>query len=163
MPSRTNQPGSDSLSLIEKVIVLKSVDLFARVPDSALCAVAASLGEIRIAAGQPVFHKGDPGDAMYLVVAGRLRVHDGAQTIDGLAEHQVFGEMALLDAQPRSASVTAVEDSLLLRLDQDDFDDLLAGQPAVGRGLILVLSERLRARLGDLARLEGTKPAERDR
>ena len=106
-----------------------------------------------MSAGQTVFEKDDPGDGLYLVVDGEVRVHRGAHTLNHLGEGDVFGEMALLDAEPRMASVTAVADTLLLRLAQEPFFELMDDRPEVARGIIRVLSQRLRARARELGEL----------
>ncbi|MFN8465017.1 MAG: Npt1/Npt2 family nucleotide transporter [Caldilineaceae bacterium] len=141
------------LSTIERVIILKTVSIFASVPDDTLAAVAGALDEVEVAAGTTVFSKGDLGQAMYIIVAGSVRIHDGEQTINRLGTYDVFGEMALLDSEPRSASVTADEDTLLLRLQQDDFFELFEDHSAIARGIIQVLSRRLRARSEEIAKL----------
>ena len=79
-----------------------------------------------------------------------MRVHSGAHTLNQLKEREVFGEMALLDPEPRLASVTAVVDTRLLRLDQAPFYELLEDRIEVARGIIQMLSQRLRARVADL-------------
>ncbi len=81
-----------------------------------------------------------------MIVSGRVRVHDGAHTLNYLEEGEVFGEMALLDPEPRSASVTAVEATQLLRLDQQSFQELLEERAEIARGIIQVLTRRLRER-----------------
>lgn len=141
------------LTTIEKVIILKDVDLFAETPDELLAEVGELLAEVEIAAGQPVFTKGEAGDCLYIVVSGRVRVHDSALTINMLGESEVFGEMALLDPETRMASVTAETDSLLLRLDQESFYELMDTRSEVARGIIRVLSSRLRSRVQEIATL----------
>ena len=71
---------------------------------------------------------------MYIIVDGRVRVHDGDQTIAYLGARDIFGELAVLDAEPRSASVTAEVDTHLFRLDQDAFYELMADRFEVARG-----------------------------
>jgi hypothetical protein len=141
------------LSTVERVIILKTVNIFTTVPDDTLAAVAAVLEEVEVGADMPIFHKGDLGQAMYVIVAGSVRVHDGDQIINQLGVYDVFGEMALLDAEPRSASVSAQEDTLLMRLRQEDFFDLFDDHSAIARGIIQVLSRRLRDRSDEIARL----------
>ncbi|MEZ4516764.1 MAG: cyclic nucleotide-binding domain-containing protein [Chloroflexota bacterium] len=139
------------LSTIEKVILLKDVELFSEMPDELVAQVASLLSEMELAAGQPVFDKGDPGDSLYIIVDGEVRVFDGDQTINYLGESEVFGEMALLDAEPRMASVMATADTLLLRLEQEPFFDLMESRSEVARGVIRVLSARLRRRVEEIA------------
>jgi hypothetical protein len=141
------------LSAIEKVLILKTVGIFAEIPDSVLAEVAALLEEHELAAGATLFEKGDPGTSMYIIAEGRVRVHDGGRLLNELGARDVFGEMAALDATPRLASVTAVDDTQLLRLEQDALYELMADHVAVARGIIKVLSGHLRARVKDVAGL----------
>jgi len=145
--------GTDMLSTIEKVIILKDVDLFAGTPDELLAEVAGLLAEVECEPGQAIFAKGEAGDSLYIIVSGEVRVHDGDYTINTLGETEVFGEMALLDPEPRMASVTAASDALLLRLDQDPFFELMDTRSEVARGIIRVLSARLRQRVSEVADL----------
>ena len=92
------------LTSTEKATILKTVSVFADTPDDALHEVASILGEVTVKAGQAVFEKGDAGSSMYIIVAGWVRVHDGERTLNYLRERDVFGEMSLVDSQPRSAS-----------------------------------------------------------
>jgi CRP-like cAMP-binding protein len=142
------------LSTLEKVIILKGTSIFGEVPDEALAEVAALLEPVELAPDQPLFAKGEPGTALYLIVAGAVRIHDGEHTLTTLGEREVLGEMALLDAELRSASATAVSDTVLLRLGQAEFLALLEEQGGMARGILRVLAQRLRARSLDLARLQ---------
>ena len=142
------------LSTIEKVLILKQVDVFQDTPDDVLADIAALLEELEVAAGETIFHKGDLGDSLYIVIAGKLRVDDDNHLLNYLDQSDVFGEMALLDAEPRVASVAAVEATHLLRLDQTPFYELIADRPEVAIGLIRVLTRRLRARVRDVAELD---------
>ena len=151
--SGTLQEGASMLLVIEKVIILKTVSIFAGTPDSTLAEVAALLEEQVLSAGERLFEKGDPGRCMYIIVSGRLRVHDGDQTLNELGERDIVGEMAVLESAPRSASVTAVEETRLLRLDQEPLYELMADHVDVARGIIGVLSSRLRARIEDIGDL----------
>jgi CRP-like cAMP-binding protein/HEAT repeat protein len=141
------------LSTMERVIILKSVDIFARTPDEVLADVASILGEVHLPAGTTIFEKGDPGTSMYIIVSGRVQVQDGEHTLAELADRDVFGEMALLDPEPRVASISALEDTELLSLHQEPFNALMAGQVEVARGVIGVLTRRLRGCLRDIADL----------
>jgi CRP-like cAMP-binding protein len=141
------------VSTIEKVLILKQVDVFQQTPDDVLADIAALLEEMEVAAGATIFHKGELGDSLYIVTTGTLRVDDGDHLLNYLSEGDVFGEMALLDAEPRVASVTAVEPARLLRLDQAPFYELIADRPEVAIGLIRVLTGRLRARVRDVTEL----------
>lgn len=136
---------------VDKLRTLKSVSMFAETSDEILTEMVDLLGDDFIAAGQTIFSQGDLGTSMYIIADGRVRVHDGERTLNFLGKLDVFGEMAALDPEPRSATVTAVEDTHLLRLDREPLYALMSHRPEVTRGIIHVLSDRLRGRVRDLA------------
>lgn len=132
------------ITTVEKVLFLKSIDLFRALPGEELAQIAEIAEEQPIAFGDQVFSEGEPGDALYLVVEGTVKVHQGGKELAQLGPRDVFGEMAVLDSEPRSATVTAVKDSVLLKIARDDFRDILQERPEIGMGVIKVLSRRLR-------------------
>ena len=129
---------------IEKVITLKAARMFEEAPPEVLAEVAAILEEALAKAGEAVFAKGDAGDSMYIIAEGRMRVSDGERTVVELRPGDVFGELALLDPEPRLYTVAALEDSRLLRLDREAFLELMGGNIEIVRGVLHVLCERLR-------------------
>ena len=143
------------LSTVEKVLILKSVSVFSQTPDNVLADVATLLEEVDVSPNETIFNQGDPGDSLYIIQDGKVRVHAGEQLLNYLGEREVFGEMALLDPEPRLASVTAMEPTRLFRLDQASFYQLLAERPEVGAGIIRVLTGHLRNRVRDIAQLNG--------
>ncbi|MBI5959379.1 MAG: cyclic nucleotide-binding domain-containing protein [Chloroflexi bacterium] len=97
--------------------------------------------------GEILFHKGDPGDSMYLILSGRVRIfmHDeqgNELTIRHLSE--MFGEFSVLDQQPRSASAAAADNLEVLVLHRDNFLAFLREHPLVGISMMRNLSERVR-------------------
>jgi CRP-like cAMP-binding protein len=144
------------LSMIEKVLVLRGVSIFAGTPDEVLAQLAPLLDEVEVPARQTVINKGDIGTCMYIIAEGRLRVRDRDRVINEIVEGEVFGEMAVLDPAPRSASVTALEDARLLHLDQEPFYELMADHVEVAQGVIQVLARRLRALLQDAPNVPAT-------
>ena len=139
------------LTTIERVIALKRAAVFAEVPDEVLAELAACLVEAEYDAGQTIFRQGDLGDCLYIIADGGVRIHSEERTLDDLVAGAVFGEMAALDAEPRSASATADVDTLLLRLDREALYEVMEDQVQVARGIIGVLCRRLRGRLIDLS------------
>ena len=96
-----------------------------------------------------ILFEDDPGDALYVVVGGRVKVvligEDGKEVIlSVLKDGDFFGEMALIDDEPRSAHVIAMEDTDLLVLRREDFQRCLEGQPRMALSLLRALSGRLR-------------------
>jgi HEAT repeat protein len=136
--------GERVLSTIEKVVVLKGVSLFSETPDEVLADVAALLEEVEVDAGQVVFRKGDVGSALYVVVEGRVRVTSQDRVLVELGPRDIFGEMAALDTEPRSATVTALDPTSMFRLEQEALYELMADRIEVVRGVIRILCGRLR-------------------
>ncbi|WP_437313681.1 cyclic nucleotide-binding domain-containing protein [Sorangium sp. So ce385] len=130
---------------IDKVMVLHQANLFRAVPHQVLAGVAALLTEREVQPGERVVEKGELGDCLYVIASGRVRVHDGDRTFQQLGTHQVFGELSLLDASPRAASVTAVERTRLFRLEQGDFYALLSERPDMTRAINRALCAMVRA------------------
>jgi CRP-like cAMP-binding protein len=133
------------LLTIEKVMILKSVDIFSETPEEDLVEVASVVEEIEVKADEQVIKKGDIGTSMFIIVHGKMRVHDGKKELAILGDRTVFGELAALDPEPRSASITAIEDTMLFRLDESSLYELMAEHVEVARGIIRVLCRRMRA------------------
>ena len=91
-----------------------------------------------------MFSKGDAGNSMYIIAAGRIRIHDGEVEFQQMGEGEVFGEMALLDPAVRSAAATALVDSILLELEAEPFYELLEDHSVISRRIIQLLTRRLR-------------------
>jgi HEAT repeat protein len=160
---RTTQGTAQNLSeegpmllTIEKVMILRSVQIFAETPDSVLAEIAAILKQVEVAAGVTIFNKGDTGDCLYVIGSGKVRIHDGDLTLTTLGERDIFGELALLDAEPRSATATAETPTRLFRVDQEAFYDLMADRIEVVRGILRVLCRRVRAK--NLERVQASGP-----
>ena len=129
---------------IEKMLVLRSVSLFAGVREAFLVGVAASATEVRLAAGQTLFEEGELGTSLYVIASGELEVSVGGKRVALMGERDVVGEMAALDPEPRSARVSATQDTLLLRLTDQDLDLLMSEDAEVARAIIQTLCRRLR-------------------
>jgi len=136
--------GLKVISTIEKVLFLKNVDLFKTIPGEELSYIAQITDEITFGTNDVIFKEGDQGDSMYLIVTGHVRIHSGEHVIAELGSEQCFGEMSILDAEPRSASVTVLNDLTLLRLQREDFAEILAEKSEIAQGIIKVLTHRLR-------------------
>ena len=139
---------------IEKTLILKTASIFTETPDDILAELAQYTEEYEVEAGKTIFEKGSLGSSMYIIVSGKVRVHDGDRTINILTDRDVFGEMALLAPAPRLASVTAEEDTLLLCLAQEPFYEAVDSRTEIARGVIRLLSRHLRDRIQDVGRLD---------
>jgi CRP-like cAMP-binding protein len=104
----------------------------------------ARLGEvIRVREGDDVVREGDPGDALYVIVSGRAAVLRAGRRVAGLEPGDYFGELSLFDAEPRSATVSAVEDLSCIRLTHDALDRVLE-MPAIRDALLHGMARRIR-------------------
>ena len=132
------------LSTIEKVIFLKGVSLFEHIPPNDLIVIAQISHEENIPKGHPIFKENDTGDSLYLIVSGDVLIHKSEENLANIGSGGVFGDMAILDSEPRSASATTEDDSVLLKIEREDFSDLLHETPEISLGIIRVLCGRVR-------------------
>ena len=136
---------SSSLGTVERVAALHRVDLFAGVPGRVLAAVANAADEVRASPGTVLIEEGAVEEHLFAIVEGLVRVHRGSQTLAEFGPGVTVGELAVLEPEPRAASVTVLEETLALRIDKAVLDDLLAEWPELTQGVIAALVSRLRA------------------
>ena len=130
--------------LIEKVLALKLTEIFNAIEENELIDTASIIEEIPMEEGEQFFLKGDKGDSMYIIQSGSVRIHDGEHTFAILKEHDVFGELSLLDEEVRSASAACESAGLLLQLKQEPFYEILSDNPNVLKGILKTLCRRIR-------------------
>lgn len=141
---------------------LKRIPLFSHLGDEELVRVSQALREKSYPKGSVILFEDDPGDALYTVDTGQVKVvrvgEDGREVILSILRGgDFFGEMSLIDDQPRSAHVIAIQDANLLVLRREEFQQLLAEMPSIALGLLKALSRRLRRaddKIGDLVLLD---------
>lgn len=131
--------------LIEKVLLLKSLSIFAETPETVLAEVAEILEEEEFVQGKNIFHADDEAHCMYIIFRGEVRIHKGEHTFALLKENDFFGELSMLDTETRSASATANTETLLLKIDQEPFYELMESRIEVAKGIIKTLCKRLKA------------------
>jgi CRP-like cAMP-binding protein len=122
---------------------LERTPLFAGLDREQLQSVLSVGQRVTIDAGQAVVERGDPGDAMYIMLDGAAEVDVGGR-FHRLERGDFFGEMAVLAGKPREATVKAVERVEALRIPADDFQAFLHDNPRVAVGMLQSLVERLR-------------------
>lgn len=132
------------LTTSEKVLRLRGVDLFLALTAEDLVEIAEIAEEVDFGAGEMIIREGEVGVDLYVVVDGAVRVFRGEHQLAVLGLDSVFGEIAILDSEPRTASVAADTDVSLLRIHQQDFVDILRSRPQIANAVIRVLCERLR-------------------
>jgi CRP/FNR family cyclic AMP-dependent transcriptional regulator len=142
---RVDHGAIDELLTIERVAVLHRVELFHGVAGNELVPVARVLDEVRVDAGVTFIDRGAVEDWLFVIADGSVRVHIGDQLVRTIGTGGVVGDLAVLAPAPRSASVTAIEPTLLLRLRREPFDELLEEHPQIARAVIATLARMLQA------------------
>jgi hypothetical protein len=142
-----------SLSQLDRKLLLQNVPMFSTPGPAVLAELAARVEEVRIAAGEVLFEQGAIGHRLFVIVEGALRVHDGELILRHVGPGDVLGEMAAITPEPRMASVTADEDSLLLSLDRRALIALIESKPAVARGVIERMAHYVRDLAAELSQL----------
>lgn len=132
------------LSIIEKVIFLQKVDVFADVPTEYLAYLAAITKEVACHKGDVIYKENDPSDALYLVREGKVRLHRGGEEITVAGSGDAFGTWAIFDEEPRLVTATVLEETQLLQIDREDFFDLLADHVRISQSIMKTMSTRLR-------------------
>lgn len=133
----------------EAIARLRRIPLFTQLDEQALKRIASAAREKSYPKNSVILFEDDPGDALYVVLTGQVKVvligEDGREVILSiLKQGDFFGEMSLIDDQPRSAHVIATEESNLLVLRREEFRKCLEETPRIALGLLQALSRRLR-------------------
>jgi CRP/FNR family transcriptional regulator, cyclic AMP receptor protein len=134
------------LATIEKVIFLRSVDIFSHATVEELGRVAALTEEVRFEPGETIFRKGEPTDAIYLILAGRVSIESNGQIVREITDKQAFGTVAALDRNPAVHTVKAIDPVHALKLSAQDFDDILSLDFELVRAVLHALCRLIRNR-----------------
>src|SRR5262245_14209284 len=104
---------------------------------------------VQVPAGKAIFEAGQPGSEMYIVTSGRVELRSDGDVLETLEAGGVFGEMALVDDQPRSATAVALSDCELVPIDEKRFEFLMGRMPFFALEVMRVMARRLRRSLAD--------------
>ena len=134
---------------MNKAGLLQSIPLFASLPDHELEALARSLGKRTFGKGMILFHRGSPGQTLYIIESGMVRIFSLSEsgqeiTVNLYGPGELFGEMAVLDRRTRSAGALCMERTVTYTLHRDVFLRCLERDAALAHGVIELLSARLR-------------------
>ncbi|MFZ2958061.1 MAG: methyl-accepting chemotaxis protein [Candidatus Ozemobacteraceae bacterium] len=146
---------------IDKIQFLRQVSLFRSLSDKALLDVSAITVEYTVQAKTTVFKEGDPGDALFIIKNGKVNIlkrnSDGVESVLAtVSKNAVIGDMAVIDDQPRSASVATVQDTVFFRITKADFKNLLTDNPEISIQILKLMTERLRTTSLHLKELEAS-------
>ncbi|MFQ6044612.1 MAG: PP2C family protein-serine/threonine phosphatase, partial [Candidatus Poribacteria bacterium] len=128
----------------ERTAFLNMTELFAETPESLLAQISESMQEIEVKAGETIFREWDLGDAVYFVVRGTVSLEKKGIKLLTRGRGECFGEFALLDAEPRSASAVAETDALLLKWSREDFQQAILRNREMAFGIFKMLTGKLR-------------------
>jgi CRP-like cAMP-binding protein len=132
------------LTTVEKVLFLQDVDIFEYTSTEDLAHIAEIVDEIELKPDEIIFKEGEIPDAMYIVSEGKVILSRAGQKVMDAKEKDVFGIWALFDDEPLVATATTLEDTRLLRIDREEFVDLLADHVAITQSILKTLVKRLR-------------------
>ena len=128
----------------DKIDLLADVPLFRSLPKKQLQAIARAADEVEVDAGAVLAEQGELGSAFYVIVTGQATVRRNGRKLATLGRGDFFGEMSLLDQEPRSATVAMDTDGVLLEIHRRQFSGLLDESPALTRNLLKEMSRRVR-------------------
>lgn len=132
-------------TIVEKVIFLQNVEVFAAVSTEQLAYVAAIAEEVSYLQDETVYQIGQRSDALYLVLEGKIRLHRDEEEIAAAGPKEAFGTWALFDDEPRLTTATASEDTRLLRIDREDFLELLSDHTEINQAVLKNMAGRMRS------------------
>jgi signal transduction histidine kinase len=132
------------MEISQRVHFLKEVSIFSESPEYLLFQIAENLIEIEVPEGDNIVLKGEMGDSMYILIEGRVKVHDGPHVFSVLKKGDVFGKYYLIDRKERSATVTALIPSKLFLFHQEIFYEITKNESTVVKGILKALVRRLR-------------------
>ena len=130
---------------LERALALRGSPIFASLRPEELLALADLTTSVAFAAGARLCAEGDKGDRAWILTGGRVRVERSSHPVAELGPPECVGELSILDGQPRSATVIALDHVTAIEILADDLLDVLADDPAAVRALAQTLANRLRA------------------
>ncbi len=131
-------------STVEKILFLKSAHVFARLSGEDLAPLARMAEVLAFGKGERVFTEGEMGDALFVIVRGRVTILHNGMALATLGPGEAFGEMAVLDEVPRSATAVTEEETEVLAIGSEEFYEMLHEQVEIAEGIIRMLTHRLR-------------------
>jgi CRP-like cAMP-binding protein len=132
------------LTSVDRLLFVRRVPIFQELRDDFIVRLASVMNELSYPANYTIFKQGEDGRSLYIVVSGRVKVHIGSTKLAEIEQGGSFGEMAIFDTEPRSASVTTIESSECLELTQEQLYDAIEETPEIAVNIIRELSRRIR-------------------
>ncbi|MDM8536314.1 cyclic nucleotide-binding domain-containing protein, partial [Desulfobacterales bacterium HSG17] len=136
------------IPVIEQIYLLKKTSLFSGLAGETLRPIAESFVDQKVQKNDIIFSQGDAADSFYLILSGTVQVSIDGKPVRKMSDGDCFGELALLEYLPRSATVKALDNCKIMKLGKEDFLDLIHEYPEISMGLMQTLSKRLRTNSG---------------
>lgn len=140
---------STDIPLGEKILLLKEIDMFSDLSAAELAAISTVTKELDYPENRTVIKQGDMGETVFLIIDGQVEVikeqENGRELVlDKIGAGDAFGEMALLEDEPRSATIRTIEPSRFLILHKQEFNETVMEYPRIALKICRVLSSRIR-------------------
>jgi CRP-like cAMP-binding protein len=145
------------LTSIDRLLLVRGVPIFKELRDDFLVRLASIMNEVSYPSSKLIFAEGQEGRSLYIVVAGKVRVHLEDKDLAILDKGSCFGEMSLFDAEPRSASVSAITNCDCLVLTQQQLYEAIDETPDIAVNIIRLLSRRIRIQNIQINELQASK------
>jgi CRP-like cAMP-binding protein len=142
---------------IEKVIFLQNVDVFSHVATEQLAHIAAIAEEVSYLENDIVYEINQASDALFVVAEGKIKIHHEGEEITTVGAREAFGTWSLFDDEPRVATATAAEDSRLLRVDREEFHELLSDYTEITQAVLKNIAGRIRGLIGRVGQGPGRR------
>jgi CRP-like cAMP-binding protein len=131
-------------TVVEKVLLLQKVDLLSAARTEDLSRLASIAEEVLYPKDAAIFEEGQPADGLYVIIRGEVALYKNGEEMVTLGEEEALGAWALFEAEPPVTGARTKMESLLLRVDREDFYDLLLDYPEMGQSILKALVRRLR-------------------
>jgi len=146
-PEGASEKNARVFALLERVLFLKEIDIFLNVETERLSVVADIAREVHVAAGDTLAREGDPGESLYIIKSGSLRIvkeKDGKlYPLKNLGPGESYGVFGVLGDQHRTSGAVANEASVLLEIRKSEFKKMLLSNPEIAYNILEILSKRI--------------------
>ncbi len=135
----------ENLTTLDKAIRLQKVELFSDMETDALALAASIAQQLNCSPGTVLFQESGASDALFVVLAGRIQLTRGGREVFSIGPGETLGNWALFDDQPSVATATCAEDTWVLKIEREDFFDLLADHAEMTQRMFKALVKRVRS------------------
>ncbi|MFQ5865733.1 MAG: Crp/Fnr family transcriptional regulator [bacterium] len=132
------------LTVVEKAVFLQGVDIFSQTKTEDLARIAAITEELEFEAGDIIFKEKGQGNALFFVITGEVSLTKGTREMKRVYSQETFGDLALLDNEPREFTATAVQHAHILKINSEEFFELIEDHVEITRTVFKSLTKRIR-------------------